>query len=245
MAAIRKVALAGVSRRGSPNIFIISSSQHPATRVMWADQDRLSCRAAEDWAPAILEQLLQHNLDVTVPHPPREHGHLSCLRQGCSASTTAPRSLSSPPCRARMPSSRPSRRPPLIRQLLLIDAAVEAGVRRFIPSEFGSDSTNPKAAALPVFRSKIAAQKALAERAAASTSGFTYTLVITGPLLGWGLTQGLHEHQRQAAPACTTAATASSAQPRCPPSARPSAACWRSRPRRRTVWSRCTTRRRR
>jgi hypothetical protein len=79
--------------------------------------------------------------------------------------------------------------PALDKQLLLIDAAVEAGVRRFIPSEFGSDTTNPKAATLPVFRHKISAQKALAERAATSTSDFTYTTVITGPLLGWVLTQ--------------------------------------------------------
>lgn len=78
--------------------------------------------------------------------------------------------------------------PALDNQLLLIDAAVEAGVRRFIPSEFGSDTTNPKAAGLPVFRNKIITQKALAERA--SSSDFTYTTLITGPLLGWGLTQG-------------------------------------------------------
>jgi hypothetical protein len=62
-------------------------------------------------------------------------------------------------------------------------------VRRFIPSEFGSDTTNPKAASLPLFRNKIGAQKTLAERAAAN-AGFTYTTIITGPLLGWALTQG-------------------------------------------------------
>ena len=80
--------------------------------------------------------------------------------------------------------------PALDSQLLLIDAAVEAGVRRFIPSEFGSDTTNSKAAGFPVFRNKIQTNKVLAERAAASTSSFTYTALITGPLLGWAVTQG-------------------------------------------------------
>ena len=49
----------------------------------------------------------------------------------------------------------------LDRQLLLIGASAAAGVRRFIPSELGSDTTNPNRAALPVFKNKVATQKAL------------------------------------------------------------------------------------
>jgi NmrA-like family len=76
----------------------------------------------------------------------------------------------------------------LDRQLLLIDAAAAAGVRRFIPSEFGSDSSNPKSAALPAYTNKLAAQKALRDKAAAGT-GFSYTIICTGPFLDWGITK--------------------------------------------------------
>lgn len=38
------------------------------------------------------------------------------------------------------------------KQLLLVKAAAEAGVKRFIPSEFGSDTLNEKSRALPVFK---------------------------------------------------------------------------------------------
>jgi uncharacterized protein YbjT (DUF2867 family) len=43
-------------------------------------------------------------------------------------------------------------------QLLLVEAAVKAHVKRFIPSEFGSNTVNPKAAKLPVFAAKVAVQ---------------------------------------------------------------------------------------
>lgn len=80
----------------------------------------------------------------------------------------------------------------LAKQQLLIEAAIEAGVRRFLPSEFGSDTTNPKAAALPVFRAKIETRKTLADRAAAAdpAGSFSYTVLVTGPLLGWAVTEG-------------------------------------------------------
>ncbi|OIW24599.1 putative oxidoreductase CipA-like protein [Coniochaeta ligniaria NRRL 30616] len=73
-------------------------------------------------------------------------------------------------------------------EALLIDAAVEAGVKRFIPSEFASDATNPKAASFPLYTPKIASIKRL-EAAAKTNPNFTYTSVITGPLLGWVVTQ--------------------------------------------------------
>jgi len=70
----------------------------------------------------------------------------------------------------------------------LIDAAAEAGVARFVPSEFGSDDTNPKAAAFPLYAAKVAAHRHLEEAAAASPQ-FTWTSIVTGPLLGWVATQ--------------------------------------------------------
>ncbi|GIJ83789.1 hypothetical protein Asppvi_002619 [Aspergillus pseudoviridinutans] len=71
--------------------------------------------------------------------------------------------------------------------LKLIDAAVAAQVQRFIPSEFGSDTTNAIAAKLPVYQDKVAIQKYLREKAAESAGTFSYTLLITGPFLDWGL----------------------------------------------------------
>ncbi|RSL45181.1 hypothetical protein CEP51_016125 [Fusarium floridanum] len=40
-------------------------------------------------------------------------------------------------------------------QLKLIDAVVAAGVKRFIPSEFGADLQNPKIRAFPTYRTKV------------------------------------------------------------------------------------------
>jgi hypothetical protein len=62
-------------------------------------------------------------------------------------------------------------------------------VRRFIPSDFGSDTANPKAAALPAYADKVAVQRALREKAA-QPGGLTYTVVLNGPFLDWGLQVG-------------------------------------------------------
>jgi len=71
----------------------------------------------------------------------------------------------------------------------LIDAAIAAGVSRFIPSEFGSDTVNPKSAALPVFKYKVETAKYL-EAAASKHPSFSYTLIANGPFLDWGLQVG-------------------------------------------------------
>lgn len=76
----------------------------------------------------------------------------------------------------------------LSKQLLLVEAAAKAGVKRFLPSEFGSDTLHPKVSKLPSFGDKIAVQNAL--KKAADTSGITYTLVVTGPFLDWGMRAG-------------------------------------------------------
>ncbi|KAI1371322.1 NAD(P)-binding protein [Hypoxylon crocopeplum] len=71
------------------------------------------------------------------------------------------------------------------KQFLLIEAAVKAGVKRFIPSEFGSDTFNEKTAQLPGYRDKIEVQKAV--KKAAAESGITWTAVACGPFLDWGV----------------------------------------------------------
>jgi hypothetical protein len=71
----------------------------------------------------------------------------------------------------------------------LIDAALAAGVERFLPSEFGSDTTNANSAALPVFKFKVATQDYVKEKAAQNPN-FSYTLVVTGPFFDWGLEHG-------------------------------------------------------
>lgn len=73
-------------------------------------------------------------------------------------------------------------------QLPLLDAAIAAGVRRFIPSDFGSDTHNELVKSLPVFAKKIEVQNAVVERAAKGL--IEYTQIINGPFLDWGFTNG-------------------------------------------------------
>lgn len=72
--------------------------------------------------------------------------------------------------------------------LRLIDAAVATGVKRFIPSEYGCDTSNPLVSKLPVFGDKISVQEHL--KNVAQRSGLSYSLLITGPFLDWGLEKG-------------------------------------------------------
>jgi len=75
------------------------------------------------------------------------------------------------------------------KQLNLVEAAAKTGVKRFIPSEFGSDTKHPKASKLPPFADKVAVQEALAKEAAKGK--LTYTTIHTGPFFDWGLKVGL------------------------------------------------------
>ncbi|CAI7657396.1 unnamed protein product [Penicillium glandicola] len=72
--------------------------------------------------------------------------------------------------------------------LRLVDAAVAAGVKRFIPSEYGCDTTSPLTSKLPVFADKVSIAEYL--QSVAQTSGLSYSLLITGPFLDWGLEKG-------------------------------------------------------
>lgn len=70
-------------------------------------------------------------------------------------------------------------------QLLLVDAAASAGVKRFIPSDFGADLENPKARQLPVFGLKVKVENHLIETA--KTTGLTYTFVFNNAFLDYGI----------------------------------------------------------
>jgi NmrA-like family len=72
----------------------------------------------------------------------------------------------------------------------LIEAALAAGVQRFIPSEFGCDTTHPLVAALPVFSGKVATQKLLADAVSRSDGKFSYTLFMNVAFFDWGLKYG-------------------------------------------------------
>ncbi|TVY58581.1 Bifunctional pinoresinol-lariciresinol reductase [Lachnellula cervina] len=74
-------------------------------------------------------------------------------------------------------------------QINIIDAAIAAGVKRFIPSEFGADSFNERASKLPVFKNKVAVQQHLQE--AAKEDKIEWTAILGGPFLDWGLARGL------------------------------------------------------
>ena len=66
------------------------------------------------------------------------------------------------------------------RQKAIIDAAVKAGVKRFVPSDFGGDLHNVKAAALlpQYFEGKLETRKYLKEK---EKDGLTWTSFATGP----------------------------------------------------------------
>lgn len=74
-------------------------------------------------------------------------------------------------------------------QTPLIEAAVAAGVRRFLPSEFCANIGNPKAATLPVYHPKIVIHEVI-QRYARDHPSFTYTLIRNGPFLDWSLAYG-------------------------------------------------------
>lgn len=74
-------------------------------------------------------------------------------------------------------------------QIPLIEAAVKAGVRRFLPSEFCANIGNPKAASLPVYHPKLAIHEVIQQQAR-DHPHFTYTLIRNGPFLDWSLAYG-------------------------------------------------------
>lgn len=144
--------------------------------------------ATGNLGPAILDALLSANFQVTVltrqagaPNLPSsvtvkqvDYNSLNSLTsalQGQDAVVSALHSDSSN------------------QQILLVEAAAKVGVKRFLPSEYGSNTLLEKNRSLPVFQPKVAVQNALKEQAS-SPGGMSYTLVLTGPFLDWGLMVG-------------------------------------------------------
>jgi nucleoside-diphosphate-sugar epimerase len=76
-----------------------------------------------------------------------------------------------------------------------VRAALAAGVRHLVTSEFGLNTFHPNAAELPVLAAKLAAQRALEaelqDAAAAGKSVLTWTAIFTGAWYDWALARGI------------------------------------------------------
>ncbi|KAF7904736.1 hypothetical protein EAF00_002070 [Botryotinia globosa] len=142
--------------------------------------------ASGNLGPAILDQLIKAGFQVTVltrqssthkfPSPVTvkevDYDSLESLTNALTGQDAVVSTLASAS---------------LDKQLLLVEAAVKAHVKRFIPSEFGSNTPRENTGALPVFQPKIAVQNALKKHV---SSEFSYTLVVNGAFLDWGLSVG-------------------------------------------------------
>lgn len=74
------------------------------------------------------------------------------------------------------------------KQIELIDAAIEAGVKRFIPSEFGNNTLDKRNCEIvPVFEPKVATFNYLKSK----ESQISWTVLFTGAFFDWGLKVGL------------------------------------------------------
>lgn len=70
----------------------------------------------------------------------------------------------------------------------LIDAAIAAGVKRFIPSEFGTNNLDPRAqSVVPIYEIKGAMLEYLITKAKASNGTLTWTSISCGSWLDWAL----------------------------------------------------------
>ncbi|KAF2272028.1 NAD(P)-binding protein [Westerdykella ornata] len=70
----------------------------------------------------------------------------------------------------------------------IIDAAIAAGVKRFVPSEFGADNLDPRARKLvPIYDAKGKMLEYLNKRANESNGSFTWTSFACGSWLDWAL----------------------------------------------------------
>ncbi len=77
----------------------------------------------------------------------------------------------------------------LRKQFKLVDAAVQAGVKRFIPSEFGGNLRNPALRLFPTYRDKVELEDYLEEKS--KETGLTYTFIYNSMFLDWGLRSGM------------------------------------------------------
>ncbi len=70
-------------------------------------------------------------------------------------------------------------------QVKIIDAAIAAGVSRFLPTEYGCDIENAQARQIAIFGEKVKIEDYIKEKAAAGL--ISYTFVYTGAFLDWGI----------------------------------------------------------
>ena len=67
-------------------------------------------------------------------------------------------------------------------QQKFIDAAIAAGVKRFLPSEFGSNTQDPRVNAIvPIFAAKTSAVEYLKSK----ESEITWSSLVTGAFFDW------------------------------------------------------------
>jgi len=78
----------------------------------------------------------------------------------------------------------------LLSQKKIIDAAVAAGVKRFLPSDFGSDLSVKANKSVPLNSPKIDIHHYIEEKSKTHPE-FTYTFVYTGPFFDWCMKFGL------------------------------------------------------
>ncbi|KAF2964794.1 hypothetical protein GQX73_g8778 [Xylaria multiplex] len=144
--------------------------------------------AAGNLGPAILEQLLKAGFHVTVF---TRSGSTNEYPSSVTVKTVDYDSVESLTAALQGQDAVVSTlgAPAFSKQLNLVEAAVKANVKRFLPSEFGSDTTNPKTSKLAVFADKVAVQKALAKEAA--NGSISYTNIHNGPFFDWGIKVGL------------------------------------------------------
>lgn len=73
-------------------------------------------------------------------------------------------------------------------QSLLIDAAIAAGVRRFIPSNYGSDFENKTLRTFPAFRDRVKIDDELREKVPGT--GMSFTTIVNGVVIDYVMRKG-------------------------------------------------------
>ncbi|SMR64357.1 unnamed protein product [Zymoseptoria tritici ST99CH_3D1] len=139
--------------------------------------------ATGNLGPAVVEQLVKADLSVTILSQSGNTSSLPSSVKTVKVDYKSPSSLKSALAGHEVVVSL---LPDHGSQPALIDAAIAAGAKLFIPSEFGADLDNAKAAALPVFAGKAATRNYLRDR----IDQISHTLVVCNIFLDWGLQVG-------------------------------------------------------
>ncbi|KAM0257259.1 hypothetical protein ACHAQJ_004497 [Trichoderma viride] len=151
---------------------------------MAAIQNVAVAGASGNFGPHVLKALLQANLNVTVLTRSHKAGAFDENVKVVEVDFTSVKSLTSAlqSQDAIISTIGPAG---LESQKLLIDAAVAAGVQRFIPSDFGVCTTSPKVSNLPFYSTLASIRQYLMDKAATST--LSYTILAPGSFLEYFL----------------------------------------------------------